>query len=85
MKGKFRLAFNQDLSGVSHELAAGILDLGGQGCREHHHLLVVRSSSEDLLDVASHVYSNFRRLSFTYFGSTIVCHTRPKQTSSGYP
>ena len=38
-----------------HELFARSSDILGQGGREHHDLLVVRSGSEDLLDVSSHV------------------------------
>lgn len=44
-----------DFKWVLHELLASGPDLLGQGGREHHDLLVVRSSSEDLLDVSSHV------------------------------
>ena len=38
-----------------HELFTGGSDLLGEGGREHHDLLVVGCSSEDLLDVSSHV------------------------------
>jgi len=38
-----------------HELLAGCSDILREGGREHHDLLVVGSSSEDLLDVSSHV------------------------------
>lgn len=43
------------LGGVLHELPANGLDLVGQSGRKHHHLLLLRSSTEDLLHVTAHV------------------------------
>lgn len=40
---------------VLHELLAGDSDLLGQSSTEHHDLLVARDSSEDLLNISSHV------------------------------
>ncbi len=40
---------------VSHELLADGPHVLGEGCREHHHLLVVGSGLEDSLNVSSHV------------------------------
>ena len=44
------------LSWVLHELAADGLDLIRQCGTEHHDLLLLRSRTEDLLDVASHIF-----------------------------
>jgi hypothetical protein len=45
-----------DLERVLHKLLADNADVLVQGGREHHHLLVLRSSTEDGLDVVAHVY-----------------------------
>jgi len=55
VKGEFALVLNQNLSWISHELTAGVLHLSREGGSEHHDLLVMWSSLEDLLDIASHV------------------------------
>ena len=41
---------------VLHELPADGLDLVREGGGKHHDLLLLRSSTEDLLNVATHVY-----------------------------
>jgi hypothetical protein len=43
------------LRGVLHKLAADGLDLLGQGGREHHHLLLLGSGAEHVLDIGTHV------------------------------
>jgi hypothetical protein len=45
-----------ELEGVLHELLADWTSLRGQGGAEHHDLLLSRSRSEDLLNIAAHVY-----------------------------
>ena len=56
VKGEFGVLVDVVLGRVLHELAADGLDLLGQGGREHHDLLLLRGSTEDLLNVATHVY-----------------------------
>jgi hypothetical protein len=51
----FVLCRQESLAHRLHELFTGGSDLLGEGGGEHHDLLVVGSSSEDLLDVSSHV------------------------------
>lgn len=40
---------------ILHELSADWTDLFAQGGAEHHHLLLMRSHTEDLLHVSAHV------------------------------
>ena len=40
---------------IGHELLANGSDLLAESCREHHHLLVVRSHLEDFLDIPAHI------------------------------
>lgn len=56
MESEFALVFNQDLSGVLHELSASGLDVSRESSGEHHNLLVVRGLFEDSLDVTAHVH-----------------------------
>ena len=58
---QFALLLNEDLGRVAHELAASLLDLVREGRSEHHDLLAVRSSLENLLDIAAHVYSHAKK------------------------
>jgi hypothetical protein len=51
VQSEFALVLNEHLGRVAHKLAAGIFDVARKGGREHHHLLVVRGLTEDLLDV----------------------------------
>mmetsp|Transcript_39396 Transcript_39396/g.51560 ORF Transcript_39396/g.51560 Transcript_39396/m.51560 type:complete len:390 (+) Transcript_39396:638-1807(+) len=55
MQGQLALFLDEHLGGVAHELAARLLDLVGESRSEHHHLLAMGRSLEDLLDVAAHV------------------------------
>lgn len=55
VQGQLGLVVNIDLQGALHELLADGTDLLGQSSREHHHLFLVRSVSEDVLDISSHV------------------------------
>lgn len=41
---------------VLHELLAGRSDVLSEGSTEHHDLLVVRSRTEDILDISSHLF-----------------------------
>lgn len=41
---------------VGHELLTGWSDLFSESSTEHHDLLVVRSGTEDVLNVSSHVF-----------------------------
>lgn len=43
------------LSGVLHELSADGLDLLREGGGEHHNLLLLGSSTENVLDIGTHV------------------------------
>lgn len=56
VKSEFALVVNKDLEGVYHELATDVLNFLGHGSREHHHLLLGRSSLENGLHVSSHIY-----------------------------
>ena len=47
VKSEFALVIDEDLEGVDHELATDVLNFLGHGSREHHHLLLGRSSLED--------------------------------------
>lgn len=55
VEGQFGILIDIVLGRVLHKLAADRLDLIGQGSRKHHHLLLLRSRTEDLLYVAAHV------------------------------
>lgn len=55
MQGQLGLVVNVDFQRTLHELLANRTDLLRQGSREHHHLLLVRSVSENVLDISSHV------------------------------
>ena len=56
VEGQLRVLINVVLGRVLHELPADGLDLVRQGSREHHDLLLLWGSTEDLLNVATHVY-----------------------------
>lgn len=56
VKSEFALVVNKDLEGIYHELATDVLNFLGHGSREHHHLLLGRSSLENGLHVSSHIY-----------------------------
>jgi hypothetical protein len=43
------------LSRILHELSADRLDFLGKGGREHHNLLLLRSSTENVLHISAHV------------------------------
>ena len=49
-------AINVDLERVLHEFLADWTDLLGERSAKHHDLLLGRRSSENILDVAAHVY-----------------------------
>ena len=51
------LIVDVDLEGILHELLAYSTDILGERGREHHHLLVGRSSAEDRLHIVAHVCS----------------------------
>jgi len=55
VQSKLGVTVNVDLEGILHELLADWLDLRGEGSTEHHNLLLGRSGSEDILDIASHI------------------------------
>mmetsp|Transcript_3033 Transcript_3033/g.8215 ORF Transcript_3033/g.8215 Transcript_3033/m.8215 type:complete len:398 (-) Transcript_3033:169-1362(-) len=55
VQGELGLVVHVDFHWVAHELLADSPDVLGQGCAEHHDLLVVRGELEDLLDVGPHV------------------------------
>lgn len=55
VQGKLSLVVNVNLKRRLHELFADGADILGEGGREHHDLLLLRSCPEDLLDVATHV------------------------------
>ena len=55
VEGQLGVLVDVVLGGVLHELAADRLDLIREGSGEHHNLLLLGSSTEDLLDVAAHV------------------------------
>jgi hypothetical protein len=57
------LVIDEDFEGIAHELAADILHILRHGCREHHHLLLGRSSLKDRLHVSSHIYNKLVELS----------------------
>lgn len=52
---QLRILIDVVLRGVLHKLPADGFDLIRQSCREHHDLLLLGSSPEDLLDIATHV------------------------------
>jgi hypothetical protein len=56
MQGQLGILIHVVLRGVLHELAADGLDVIGKSSREHHDLLLLRRSPEDLLDVTAHVW-----------------------------
>lgn len=55
VQGQLCLVIDVDLQRRLHELLTNGTDLLRQGGREHHHLFLVRSVSEDVLHVSSHV------------------------------
>ena len=63
VKSEFALVIDEDLEGVDHELATDVLNFLGHGSREHHHLLLGRSSLKDRLHVSSHIYNKLVELS----------------------
>lgn len=44
-----------------HKLLADGSDIVGEGSREHHNLLIVRSHLENLLYVSSHIWGAIKR------------------------
>lgn len=56
VKSELGILVDVVLGGVLHELLADGLDLVGQSGREHHDLLLLGSGTENLLDVATHVW-----------------------------
>jgi len=56
MQSQLALVVDEDFELVLHEFAADVLDVGGHGGGEHHHLLLVGRVLEDLLHVPSHVH-----------------------------
>merc|ERR1719273_1139728 len=55
VQSQLGLVVNVNLHGVLHELLADRPDVLAEGGGEHHHLLLVGSGPEDLLDVPPHV------------------------------
>lgn len=55
MQGQLGFVVNVDLQWVLHELLTDGTDFLRQGGGKHHHLLLVRGVTEDVLDVSSHV------------------------------
>mmetsp|Transcript_93969 Transcript_93969/g.148520 ORF Transcript_93969/g.148520 Transcript_93969/m.148520 type:complete len:209 (+) Transcript_93969:627-1253(+) len=55
MESELRLLIYGYLVGVLHELLAKLASLLGHGGTEHHHLFLLRSLHEDLLDILTHV------------------------------
>lgn len=55
VQGQLGLIVDVNLQWGLHELLTNRTDLLGQSGREHHHLLLVRGVSEDVLDISSHV------------------------------
>jgi hypothetical protein len=56
MKGELSLVVDENLELVAHELAADVLDIIGHSGREHHNLFLRWGSSEDCLNITSHIY-----------------------------
>jgi hypothetical protein len=63
VEGKLALVVDEDFEGIAHELAANILHVLRHSGREHHHLLLGRSSLENRLHVSSHIYKKLVELS----------------------
>ena len=57
VQGKLGLVVNIDLKGVLHELLADRTNIMGERGRKHHDLLLGSCSSEDVLNIATHVFS----------------------------
>lgn len=75
VKSEFALVVNKDLEGIYHELATDVLNFLGHGSREHHHLLLGRSSLENGLHVSSHIYKiEFRT---TYLNCRLINRKTP--------
>lgn len=55
VQGQLGFVVNIDFQGALHELLADWTNVLRQSSREHHHLLLVRRVSEDVLNVSSHV------------------------------
>lgn len=55
VKGELGVLIDVVLGRVLHELSADRLDFLGKGGREHHHLLLLRSSTENILHISAHV------------------------------
>lgn len=55
MESELGFIIDVDFQGVLHELFADGTHLLGQSGREHHDLLVVRSGTEDVLHITTHV------------------------------
>jgi hypothetical protein len=55
VEGELRILIHVVLSRVLHKLLADGLDGLGQGGREHHNLLLLRSGTEHILDIGAHV------------------------------
>lgn len=80
VKSKFTLVINKDFKLILHEFSANVLDILWHSCWEHHNLLLVRSSLEDLLNIRSHVYSGDEFLNALYWviipvSSSILSHS----------
>jgi len=55
VEGQLGFVVDEDFHGILHEFFADRSDFLRQSGGEHHYLLFVRSLSEDLLDVSSHI------------------------------
>lgn len=58
IEGKLCLIINVDFERVLHEFLANGANLLGKSGTEHHDLFLWRCSSEDLLNIATHIYNN---------------------------
>ena len=56
MKSELGLVINEDLERIPHELEADWSSGLGEGCAEHHNLLLHRSGLEDILDITTHIW-----------------------------
>lgn len=55
MERELRVLVDIVLCRVLHEFAANRLDLLGQSGRKHHHLLLRRRGTEDVLNIRAHI------------------------------
>jgi len=56
MQSQFGVFVNIVLGRVLHELSADWLDVVRERSRKHHHLFLLGSRTEDLLDIPTHIY-----------------------------